>query len=407
MSYYNKRQKYSNRRNNYSTGVQVKSLNNPFDTSNGQPKWPDGLATYSIGRRHQATSEITLNDYMIVLFPGTVNWCQVLTTHAGVEDLVEPENSTEDRVEVWANHSTNISFTYSTAADSRTEPIDTDEDLQWEIGLDGFTEWRPVQYAMHMQLINTSDRNEGWYEAVRIDKNSLVNRWGVYRGLGSPLGNGNFIMGSPHFHMGGVQPPYKIAYQMQRGYTWSQEPTYITGELQDIHNAVFQLNHIKERNDFKKITNLRGNTNGYKASNVYQRDDVITHQYVSLIHPSANQFQTILAKEPNSIQSDVPQDTQEEFVPELFFTEQLVSDAFDIIVVKVHGAYGTKLLLHSVANIEFLCAENGQFAQYQTPCEEDIQGLKNFLWIRNTRYKYPFHYLASGSHLNVVTPPYN
>lgn len=379
MSYFNndaKRQKNG-------TGVQVLSMENPFDTTNGQPKYPDGLATYSIGRRHQHTSEVQLDDFTVVLFPGSINWCLVM----------RPETN-PSRNEVWANHSTNISFTYSATAKA-TSGVN----LQWEVGLDGFTEWRPVAYAMHLQLLNTTDKNEGWYEAIRIDKNSLMNKWGVLRGKGSPLGNGNFIRGTPHFHMGGVCPPFYLAWNMHHSRQWNQEPTYITGELQDIHNAVFQLNCIKENNEFKKLTNLYMDNQAYLIEDVYQRNDKVLQDYLQNIIPAIhnNEVYNNFLFDTNISQADFQEDWQ---------VQQLVSDAFDIIVLRVHGNANTKLLVHSVANHEFLCAENSQMAQYQTPCDNNSRSLAEYNEKRNARYKYPFHYLSSGGYLNLPRPDY-
>lgn len=366
--------------------VQIKSLENPFDTSNGQPKYPDGKATHSIGRRHQHTCEITLEDYMIVLFPGSVNWCLVLKPHS------------TDSVQIWSNHSTNISFNYSFSKKGNTAGNANNDsfDKQWEVGLDGFVQWRPVAYAMHMQLINSSDRNEGWYEAVRIDKNSLIRRWGVFGGIGSPLGNGNYIRGTPHFHNGGMCPSFSLCSDMYKSTTWNQEPTYISGELQDIHNAIFQLNCTKEDNDFRKISNVYSPAPGMVNQAIRQRDDLVDIDQMQLWIPFSN-----IDEQGNLVN---PKDWEQ--LPDNFLTEQLCSDSFDIIVVRIHGTPGTKLLVHSVANIELLSAENGQMAQYATECDNNKQELLRFNEQRNSRFKYPFHYLAAGGYLRVPRPPY-
>ena len=324
---------------------------------------------------------------MVVLFPGSINWCLVLRPE-------EVEGTKTNQV--WANHSTNISFCY---AASIYAPPDKSINLQWEVGLDGFTAWRPVQYAMHMQLLNTTDKNEGWYEAVRIDKNSLLNKWGLLRGEGSPLGNGNFIRGTPHFHMGGVLPSYHLSRYMYTTKQWQHEPTYITGELQDIHNAVFQLNCIKEENNFKKITNLTVGTNMYNTETVYQRDDLIPDTMVQNVIPRIH-----IGDDEHGFDPGVP--AYPANFQENWAVQQLVSDAMDIIIVRIHGSYKTKVLIHSVQNVEFTCAENGQFSQYTTPSDVDVGGLEYFKWMRNTRFKYPFHYLAEGGYLQLPRPPY-
>lgn len=379
----------------FSQNYHVKSLENPFDTSNGQPKYPDGKATYSVGRRHQATSEVILQDFVVILFPGSVNWCLVLKP--------APEETVFQN-EIWANHSTNVSVCYSTT-DVETTPWAPDlqekeasADQQWDVGMDGFSKWRPVAYAMHLQLLNTTDRNEGWYEAIRTDKNSLMNRWGILRGIGSPLGNGNFIRGTPHFHMGGVVPGMYDARNLYTSRQWQTEPTYVTGELQDLHNAVFQLNSIKEDNRFRELTAISVGKAECRSELIWQRDDVVTFVNCHLCLPFERQ-------------SGAPHDAyghegkQEQFMRP-WATEQLVADSFDVIILRVHGSVGTKVLIHSVANQEFMCAENSQFSQYATACSVDLSGLKYYNWMRNTRFKYPFHYLAQGGFLGLPKPPY-
>ena len=385
---------FGNSQNGYgsSQGTQVKTLYNPFDTSNGQPKWPDAKATYSIGRRHQATSEVTLDDYVIILFPGCVNWCVAIKPH---------ENTPDDTTEVWANHSTNISFNYAFATSPRLAPDATQlplaTALNWEVGLDGFVSWRPVSYALHCQLINTTDRNEGWYEAVRFNRNSLIEPWAVIGGRGSALGNGNYIKGTPHFHNGGLIPDAG-ALRRINSCNWDEHPSYITGELQDIHNAVFQLNCIKQDNDFQKIQPVKFCTNGWTMYELAQRDDPV------------NEFEEALYKPKAGIELGWNEEVYTMGASDVTRREDLaglLSDAMDCIAVRIHATYGTKLLMHSVANQEFLCAENSQMSQYATPCESTLDQLNSYIYVRNARYKYPFHYLASGGHLTVPRPPYS
>lgn len=357
--------------------VQIRTLENPFDTSNGQPKWPDGIPTYSIGRRHQATSEITMDEYMVALFPGSINWCVV----------VKP---VDGKVQCWANHSTNISFCYQFSVREDTPAV------QWEVGLDGFTSWRPVAYAMHCQLINTTDRNEGWYEAVRMPKNNLLTKWNVLGGTGSPLGNGNYILETPHFHTGGLMPGYELLNRLYNTSVWFNEPTYITGELQDLHNAIFQLNASTEQNEFKRLSAFAFMNDGYEQETLVQRDDDVPVSEMASYRPRTT-VDEMDATHINKQFYNLPNNSA---------AEQLSGDCFDMILLKIHGTVGTKLLLHSCANQEFLTAENGQMAQYVTECDNNSAQLKSYNWVRNARFKYPFHYLASGGHLTVPRPPY-
>ena len=78
--------------NSYSDKV-FSTLYNPFSIKNNNPKWPDGLANYSVGKKNQFSSEVYGRDLVLCLFPGMSNWFQCYLW-----------DETENRFELLTNH---------------------------------------------------------------------------------------------------------------------------------------------------------------------------------------------------------------------------------------------------------------------------------------------------------------
>jgi len=372
-----KKRKYYHRynRDNPVINIHVGSLVNPFDAKNGQPKWPDGKATFSIGRRHQLTSEIYHDDFYVILFPGAINWCVAFAKHF--------DNTHSKYIpQVYANHTANISINYEYNRGETTTTDTENTEYRLEIAHDAFSHWRNVATAMHLQVINTTDTNEGWFRAVRMtrekDNRDMFN---TVMGIGSEYGNGNHINYTPHFHTGGVLPNNSFLEEIETFF--ENSPTFCCGELQDIHNAVFQLNETKKTNDFVVLETAPTWCEKDKELPIFKRDDRLWGT------------------------------KSEEHWEELFQVEQkwtgvttgnyrtsranwhLLSDCKDMILLHVIGAANTKILLHSVNNQEFLCNDSSQLAQYLTPCHYDKAGLENYNKNRNWFHKFPFHYLSN------------
>lgn len=360
---------YRNNRDQPLINTHVQSLVNPFDTKNGQPKWPDGLATYSIGRRHQLTTEVYAKNFYVILFPGAINWCVAFS--------VNPDKT---NCYVWANHTANISVNYefnpSTAIRANTAGV-TNKAYELHVPHDAFSHWRNVATACHIQVINTTDSNEGWFRAARINRTrENVTMFDTICGFGTQYGNGNNILQTPHFHVGGLIPSESLLADI--GKILENQPSLCVGELQDIHNAVFQLNNIKDRNEFKTLkTETLYEIQGEDGPRVlYKRDDPV---------PTTVNFLCRQAFDTPGAQA--------------YYTSRseygLLSDSKDIIILQVLGADKTKVLLHSVNNQEFLCPDNSQLAQYVTPCQYDKYGLQRFNDNRSNYHKFPYHYLAN------------
>lgn len=403
----------------------VSSLVNPFDTKNGQPKWPDGLATYSIGRRHQLTSEIALDDFYILLFPGAINWCIAFKPFTNlVQDYIGGNRVPRIDCHIHANHTANISVNYeynhytvldpsngatqvineqiNHAWNDITSPwVDHDiestaqnlraqrrlHEYQLHVPHDAFSAWRNVATAVHVQVINTTDSNEGWFRAIRLPrKRESRSMFDILMGPGSVYGNGNHIMSTPHFHTGGLHPSIYFLEEIDKLFTTN--PTMCCGELQDIHNAVFQLNEVKERNEFTPLKTETVYTY-LKRRQIYKRDsplDLFREYEMFAVQEAYDLHHLRGASRPEKAFWPAAQQTS---------LQGFLSENKDIILIHIKGGPRTKVLLHSVNNQEFLTPDNSQLSQYVTPCDYDKQGLSNYNRNRSDYHKYPFHYLTN------------
>jgi len=394
-----KRRKYYHRSNRDTPliNTHVSSLVNPFDTKNGQPKWPDGLATYSIGRRHQLTTEVYRKNFYVVLFPGAINWCVAFTVNQNIDE-------DSPHCEVWANHTANISINYEFNMGAETDPPEGAPD-NWDksrvyelhVAHDAFSSWRNVATACHLQVINTTDTNDGWFRAVRVNRKRELTGWfDTIVGPGSAYGNGNHILETPHFHTGGVLPSTQMLEWVTE--CFEHEPSFCCGELQDIHNAVFQLNQIKEKNEFKQLRTETLFSNTEKKP-IWKRDAILhstTEEDGSLLEMWAVEQEHNV----NSVNMAKPKSytrSRAEF--------GLLSDSKDIVILQVLGGPNTKVLIHSVNNQEFLCPDNSQLAQYVTPCQYDVSGLRRYNDNRSNFHKFPYHYLADIGDTEKALPP--
>jgi hypothetical protein len=360
-----------------------------------------------------------------MLFPGAINWCVafkpiVLTTPYAVGKSGDIEN-----VHIYANHTANISLNYEynpytqytitqdglIAVTNPTEEykIETQKEqnpwfnhdgktydavatpnvlheYQLHTAHDAFSAWRNVATALHVQVINTTDSNEGWFRAIRLPRERQQKQFfDIIMGPGSMYGNGNHIMGTPHFHTGGLIPSGDFLKNIKTKF--QNNPTFCCGELQDIHNAVFQLNEVKERNEFTPLKTEVVYTK-LRRRQLYKRDDKLD--------------------DPNDMFAIFPQydlreartDTTPKARGHWASNQQtdmtgFLSDNKDIILLHIRGGSKTKILLHSVNNQEFLTPDNSQLSQYVTPCDYDKQGLQNYNRNRSDYHKYPFHYLTN------------
>lgn len=185
-----------------STVDYVKSLLDPFDTLFPQPKLHDGSVTRSSGLKFRQTGNITLDaaggDNFIVLLPGFSNGL------------------------CWKRP--------ADASWQATTPFPTHLGTTTDRG--NLRRVRLVSTGLRLSLLNSSDDNEGYWEAIRVPTERI-----------------NLI---------DVTTPYGEDYRVAPDSTFSfsnfaNYPTFQTGRLRDLHRFLFKLNSVAPDHPFVEV----------------------------------------------------------------------------------------------------------------------------------------------------------
>jgi hypothetical protein len=196
------------------TSFQV--MKHPFSNATEHPKIPDGGCTHSLSRRMQNVDEIQngASAYMyVVLHPSLGIGCSVYGTNSA---------NTWDYFG-FPNH--DVGFDCSSCSTDGRRGI---------VNQSGISKWRIISQGLRLQLINAEEKNDGWWEAMRISNpNDPFNHWALNqtnntRNVNTETGlciknNGTFA-------------------QYLDDITWADGKGYTTGLLKDLHKTEFKLN---------------------------------------------------------------------------------------------------------------------------------------------------------------------
>ncbi len=180
-----------------------RSLLNPFLASVPQPKIYDGKTLRSAGVRFRTTGEITIDGGItyIVLAPCLTAPMTWYFSAAGVPTSGVPSESTLEHVG-------------SSTQRAAIEKV------------------RTVGVGLKLNLMNSADQNEGYWEAARFSTNSDDF---------TLLGDGTGRMEHTDLASGA---PLEL----------SNEPSYQRGKLKDIHKFMFRVNSNNTEHNFGKIS---------------------------------------------------------------------------------------------------------------------------------------------------------
>lgn len=336
---------------------------------------------------------------MVVLFPGSTNWCVAYTRRdVSITTGNPPVTSTLKQYPLLANHGDNRTF------DISQKSVVHNGVQQWSLLFpsDTYSAWRPVSYALKIRCCNNDEENDGWFEAVRTSRNTFLDEFGVT--INSTFANNTdpntaepsvdtyLQIYEPRVYLGSVLPSKKTVEKWLYDTEWYNMATYCTGELKDIGDVMFQLNNEKAENDFKKVCAFNGQDSATNAENITVIDYSDTNP-----RESVGTVSTLAVTElriPKTHSTDVGASGTLPVDNSLLgqYQDTFLSDSMDIIIIRIHGIKETRLLLHSVANIELMCGEFSQIAQYQTVCYSDLDALERYIEKRNSAYKLPFSY---------------
>nr|QKY77694.1 capsid protein [Haslea ostrearia associated bacilladnavirus] len=202
----------------------LKPLLMPFDRTNMQPKIPDGKVGTSIGQKFTTTREhfnVGAGNIMhALLFPGQSGGLVVIgCQNFGTQPISTPA------------YNGGGGFTYAHDAVTSMSTL---------LAKEGYHSWRVVSQAARFELLNAAEEDDGWWEACRVtDTTSMFDYQLVQHDNEAGRDNGTII------------PYWLLATFQSKPIT--DEMTYESGRLKDLHKREFQLHQVKDEVDFTQL----------------------------------------------------------------------------------------------------------------------------------------------------------
>lgn len=217
--------KMSSKTSNSDLKDQLHMLHNPFAGKTSQPKIPDGKANESLGFSTQTVSEFGNEPgetiMHMLLYPGM---------NAGLV----------------VDHTLNTisGRTYKIPGYTGSSGVDwsglTDASMPFVKGVDDYALWRVVSQGLQLKLLNPTEQDDGWWEAVRVTVElDNTDYWA------STADDSTSPSGSK-----GVLAPIGLLKSTLQTQTLSNESSYSTGLLRDLHRVQFELHGQKDYHDF-------------------------------------------------------------------------------------------------------------------------------------------------------------
>ena len=308
---------------------------NPFSSATQQPKILDGAFTSSLSRRLQNVEEIA--NVSGGSIPANEMWV-IFSPTFGIPVTVFNSNVGKQRRPAVTSYPQYIGFNNQTCMIQNATPGNqnaivwppqkTNPGTAYElVNKSGFSSWRIVSSGLRLELTNTDEENDGWFEAFRFNWNQNPDHL-AFTGLNGFVTNSQLGVGLTQNALGYVQ---SVPLTEQRGYT--------TGLLKDIGKYEFDLHPqssthdpclLKSKNDYTEGTEL-----------IYDADN-----------------RTIVPQNGNLLSNEL--------------IDQFVDNNMDWICLKLHtrnaptNQLGSKLVCNVVQNIEFTVHPTSDLATFQT-----------------------------------------
>ena len=200
----------------------VKISLNPFAATASAAKIPDGKALVSSSQRFQTRSELQIGasgQMDVILFPG-LNNC--VTIFGGVNNAAAAENINM----AFGNHGF---FQQTGNPATLTQPNATK-----------IERWRTVCAGLSLKVVNASDDNNGWFEAVRFTRASNDRFPFINAG-----GTGNVFPGTVN--------AAQFTQIFTAGSNLVENPTYSTGTIRELNATLFRLMPQMESREFQSV----------------------------------------------------------------------------------------------------------------------------------------------------------
>lgn len=417
---------------------------NPWEEVD-DPRFPDGKAQFSIGKRHANSEELKIPELpknisersktgdfpgsvVIALFAGVNNHCvavQLGGNNGNKSKFTEIDTLSEV---VLSNHIAKTGISYvtdypglpaGTAMSDLPRPGTTTNTGDYKVPFVGntarllpesqaYTHWRPVSVGLRLKCLNNETEDGGWWEAIRTNRNLVTDRsatsfmegrpWGVamqtHNKPTTTITQTPFVVEQSQKVANGNLLPFPEWTRQQiaeASSDWGGNQSYCQGKLTDLACMEFQLNCIRRDNDFKQVRAI----NFYDANYSWfqEGNDKNWVEMMNVITPNRTWSTQVNNSLGETINANLGYDSYNVNTKhqDLASTvHDLYSEAFDIIFIRIHGNPGkTKLFLESVCNREYMLPSSGTYAEWQTPAFMDTDKLYDIIDYRNARYLRP------------------
>lgn len=207
-------------------------IRNPFSTAVANAKIPDGSVALSTSCRYSVSTTVTDTNGSIDLLLAGGLFCGLTTT-------TSPSISTEKQG----------NFTFGTTSRSFTNVKTGDFNLLTQ-SAGTPNQYRIVSQGLRISLINNSQDNDGWFEAIRCSPSNSYTDWGIVPAVAGPPAEPLTIAPSMNRYEGDGSAGSNLFLPAQSN--WAMNPSYIAGKARDLSKHNFIL-HRQENNDFIEI----------------------------------------------------------------------------------------------------------------------------------------------------------
>lgn len=234
--------------------LELAVYHSPFSRMTKQPKIPDGKLTESLGFTTQSIRPLAVNTNSVPGY-GIEKDIMHLLVYAGRSSGMMVLGDNRSGHVNWLADGTDLNTASSTAVGypvSYTDSGGVDGDtilssIQDPALLqvrDAYAFWRTVSVGLKLNLLNSAETNEGWFEACR---------------LYTPFESDHYIVsGKDTYNWGTRSDDMTIAPDgVLKGVLNDEivnQRSYVTGLLRDIGDHTFKLNPIKDDHDVKSCS---------------------------------------------------------------------------------------------------------------------------------------------------------
>ena len=384
-------------------------LFNPFTIHNNSPKWPDGLASYSISKKYTRVSEIRGKDHVIILFPGFVNWMCCYTEWFPDEEtrITTPVKTQLQEYVNTANHGI-YNFDEEEQPDATliriqnevatiTDPALQSGQITTNVrqlydAQDIVCEWRPVSIGMRLYCANNDQQNHGYLECIRMPSTLLKENFGIIVNQ-DPILNYfcnpvvDFVTPlSPQLAQGYLALPQPEELVTGNNTKLQGLPSYSILPYKDVSDYQFLLNPSMNSNEFNTKHNLIFNEKATtEANNVLFKYDTTTDVYVAV---TQTEFTPKIYDPKRNLHDPNNPTYPITHYDNIFLEEGFLTHSHDVIVIRLHGTYESRFVIHTCANYEYLSINDNKYPSTVTYTDHNL--INRYIENRTTYHKLPY-----------------